>query len=129
MLFRPMSSHLFSVYLAASTPGEVKVFFAIHLLVYLLFIVGYRTRLMHVLSLVLLVSVNSRNIAVENGGWVVLILLTTWSVFLPLDRRFSIDSLRASLKARREGTEARLERSRLPGLLRSRPWFRSRSRR
>jgi hypothetical protein len=108
MLFRPMSSHLFSLYLAASTPGEVKVFFAVHLFVYLLFVVGYRTRLMHVLSLVLLVSVNSRNIAVENGGWVVLILLTTWSVFLPLGQRFSVDALRASLKARREGTELAL---------------------
>jgi hypothetical protein len=108
MLFRPMSSHLFSLYLAASTPGEVKVFFAVHLLVYALFIVGYRTRLMHVLSLVLLVSVNSRNIAVENGGWVVLILLTTWSVFLPLGQRFSIDALRQSMRARREGTELAL---------------------
>jgi hypothetical protein len=108
MLFRPMSSHLFSLYLAASTPGEVKVFFAVHLLVYALFIVGYRTRLMHVLSLVLLVSVNSRNIAVENGGWVVLILLTTWSLFLPLGRRFSVDALRESFKARREGTELAL---------------------
>ncbi len=108
MLFRPMSSHLFSLYLAASTPGEVKVFFAVHLLVYALFIVGYRTRLMHALSLVLLVSVNSRNIAVENGGWVVLILLTTWSLFLPLGQRFSIDALRKSLRARREGTELAL---------------------
>lgn len=108
MLFRPMSSHLFSLYLAASTPGEVKAFFAVHLLVYALFIVGFRTRLMHVLSLVLLVSINSRNIAVENGGYVVLTLLTTWSLFLPLGKRFSIDALRESLKARREGTVSAL---------------------
>src|SRR5262249_45639866 len=88
MLFRPMSTNLFSVYLAFSTPGEVKALAVVHLLVYILFILGWRTRVMHVLSAVLLVSINSRNIAIENGGWVVLTLLTVWSMFLPLGRRF-----------------------------------------
>jgi hypothetical protein len=116
MLFRPMSSYLFSLYLAASTPGEVKVFFAVHLLVYLLFLIGYRTRLMHVLSLVMLVSINSRNIAVENGGYVVLTLLVTWSMFLPLGKRFSVDALRESFRARREGTELALNDRSAPAL-------------
>ncbi|HEV8247848.1 MAG TPA: hypothetical protein VGP93_18870, partial [Polyangiaceae bacterium] len=78
LMYRPMSSHLFSLYLAFSTPGEVKVLCAFHLLVYLAFTLGYRTRLSHALSALLLISINSRNIAVENGGWVVLTLLTVW---------------------------------------------------
>jgi hypothetical protein len=108
MLFRPMSDHLFSVYLAFSTPGEVKTLMAFQLLVCVLFAVGYRTRLMHVLSAILIVSINSRNIMLENGGWVVLNLLTIWTMFLPLGRRFSVDALLASLKLRRETSVAAL---------------------
>ena len=108
MLFRPMSDHLFSVYLAFSTPAEVKTLMAFQLLVCVLFAVGWRTRLMHLLSAVLIVSLNSRNVMLENGGWVVLILLTVWTMFLPLGRRFSVDALLASLKARRESGIAEL---------------------
>src|SRR6185369_11821446 len=73
---------------------------------------GWHTRVMHVLAAILLVSINSRNIMLENGGWVVLTLLTVWSMFLPLGRRFSVDALRASLGARREtSVEALNDRS------------------
>ncbi|HTQ05046.1 MAG TPA: HTTM domain-containing protein, partial [Polyangiaceae bacterium] len=108
MLFRPMSDHLFSIYLACSTPGEVKTLMAFHLLVCFLLAIGWRTRIMHVLAALLLVSINSRNIMLENGGWVVLTLLTVWSMFLPLGRRFSVDAVRASLRARRETAPAAL---------------------
>ena len=101
-LFRPMSDHLFSVYLAFSTPTEVKTLMAFQLLVCVLLAIGWRTRLMHVLSAILIVSINSRNIMLENGGWVVLNILTVWTMFLPLGRRFSVDAVLASLKARRE---------------------------
>jgi hypothetical protein len=108
MLFRPMSDHLFSVYLAFSTPGEVKTLMLIQLLICVLFALGWHTRIMHVLSAILIVSINSRNIMLENGGWVVLTLLTVWTMFLPLGRRFSVDALLASLKARRETSVAAL---------------------
>ncbi len=101
-LFRPMSEHLFSLYLTCSTPGQVKVLLALHLLVNLCLLVGFHTRVMHVLALTLLVSLNSRNIMLENGGWVVLTLLTTWTAFLPLGRRFSVDALLRSLRSKRE---------------------------
>jgi hypothetical protein len=108
MLFRPMSDHLFSIYLACSTPGEVKTMMALHLAVCVLLAVGWHTRLMHVLAALLLVSINSRNIMLENGGWVVLTELTVWTMFLPLGRRFSVDAVIASLRARRETTAAAL---------------------
>src|SRR5688572_8986801 len=75
-LFRPMSSHVFSLYHAFSTPTEVRVLFFAHCAINLLFLVGYRTRLTHLLALVLLCSMNSRNIIIENGGFVMLTLLT-----------------------------------------------------
>ncbi len=104
MLFRPMSSHLFSLYLAAGPLHEVRLFFVLHVGVYVAFLVGWRTKLMHALSLVMLVSLNSRNIMLENGGWVVLTLLTVWTLFLPLGRRFSVDAWNASVRWRTEGT-------------------------
>lgn len=107
-LFRPMSSHLFSVYLAFSTPAEVKTMMVIHLAICVLFAIGWRTRLMHVLLAVLTVSINSRNIMLENGGWVVLTELVVWSMFLPTGRRFSVDALLASLRAPKEPTPAAL---------------------
>jgi hypothetical protein len=104
MLFRPMSDYLFSLYLTCSTPGQVKVLLALQLLVDALLIVGFRTRIMQVLAVLLLTSLNSRNVMLENGGWVVLTLLAVWSLFLPLGRRFSVDALLSSLRTQRQTT-------------------------
>lgn len=111
-LFKPMSEHLFSVYFAFSSPLEVKALMLGHLLVCLLLTVGYRTKLMQILALVLTTSLDSRNILIENGGSVVLNLLVLWTAFLPLGRRFSVDAVRASLRTRHETTAGALnERS------------------
>ncbi len=109
-LFRPMSDRLFSVYFAFGSPLEVKCLLALHLVVCLLLLVGYRTKLMQVLALVLTTSLNSRNLVIENGGTVVLDILLVWSAFLPLGRRFSVDSFAASLRAHKETSEAALNR-------------------
>lgn len=103
-LYKPMSSHVFSLYHAFSTPSEVRVLFFAHCAINLLFLVGYRTRLMQVLVWVLLSSMNSRNIIIENGGFVMLTLLVMWSWFLPLGQRFSVDSWLRSWRTRREKT-------------------------
>ena len=113
-LFRPMSDRLFSVYFAFGAPLEVKFLLTLHLLVCLLLLVGYRTKVMQLLALVLTTSLNSRNLLIENGGSVVLNILLVWSAFLPLGRRFSVDSFRASLGARHETTEAALNERQLP---------------
>lgn len=104
-LFRPMSDHLFSVYFAFGSPLEVDLMLSIHLVACLLLLVGYRTKLMQILVLVFTTSLNARNLMLENGGCVVLNILLTWTAFLPLGRRFSIDSLRGSLARRHETTQ------------------------
>ncbi len=107
-LFKPMSDRLFSVYFAFGSPNEVRVLMVAHLVVCLLLLLGYRTKVMQVLALVLTTSLNSRNVLLENGGSVVLNILLAWTVFLPLGVRFSVDSLRASLRARQETSQAAL---------------------
>jgi predicted DCC family thiol-disulfide oxidoreductase YuxK len=101
-LFRPLGRDVFSIYHAFSTLPEVSVAFALTLVVFLAFTVGYRTRLFHLLSLLCITSLNARNLLVENGGTVVMNLLCFWTAFLPLGRRLSVDALLLSLRSERE---------------------------
>lgn len=101
-IYRPMSGYLFSVYHAFSTRGEVLAAFGLTAVLYLLYLVGWKTRLMQVLTLVAVTSLHSRNIMLENGGDVVSNLLALWTCFLPLGRRFSLDALIASMRETNE---------------------------
>jgi hypothetical protein len=109
-LFAPMGGSVFSIYHAFSTYGEVSVAFLVTLLVFLTFTLGYRTRLFHVLSAICITSLNARNLFVQNGGTVVVNILTVYSIFLPLGARFSIDSVRSSLARRRDASVLDLNR-------------------
>ena len=58
------------------------------------FLVGYRTRLVGLVSLVLLVSLQARNPAVLNGGDRLLRVLVVVALVTPLGERWSVDALR-----------------------------------
>jgi hypothetical protein len=55
-------------------------------------IAGWRTRWATVLSWILLVSLQTRNVLPLNAGDIVLRLLLFWGVFLPLGARWSVDA-------------------------------------
>jgi hypothetical protein len=97
-LFAPMGHSVFSIYHAFSTYAEISVAFFVTLLVFVTFTLGYRTRVFHVLSAVAITGLNARNLFIENGGTVVVNILTVYTLFLPLGARFSIDSVRNSLR-------------------------------
>ncbi len=97
-LFRPHSSYTFSLLLGFGRPEEVAVFFGFTLICLALFTLGAWTRVTHLLSMLCIISLHSRNVLLENGGDVVMNLWWLWTLFLPLGRRLSIDSLRASMK-------------------------------
>jgi len=101
-LFRPQLTYSFSIYHAFSSVAEVRFAFALTFLVFACLLVGFRTRLASVVALVCVTSLGSRNVLVEHGGHVVANLLMLFAVFLPLGRRFSVDAVLASLRARRE---------------------------
>lgn len=113
-LWRPSSSWLFSIFHAFSSLKEVHVLFALGLLCHVLLLVGYRARLFAFLSFVFVTSMDSRVPLVENGGYVVVNLAAFYACFLPIERRFSIDSWRASWRSRVETTVAELA---------ERPWL------
>jgi hypothetical protein len=101
-IFAPMAQPTFSLFFACSTTGEVAIAFTLTALVYVGLVVGYRTKLMQILTAILYPSLISRNLFFEMGGSCCLTLVASWTVFLPLGDRFSIDALTNSLARRRE---------------------------
>jgi hypothetical protein len=95
LLWRPPTPHMFSLFFLASTHAEALLLFALCGCCYAMLLVGYRTRLAQLLSLICRVSLNSRLAVLENGGDMVMNVLCVLSLALPLGRRFSIDALRA----------------------------------
>lgn len=105
---------VFSLFHAISTEGEAHFAFSLALVVYALFLIGHRTRVFHVLSLLVLVSLTSRNILLENAGNYAAIAILALTAFLPCGSRFSLDSLRASFALRDEKRDTELnDRSRV----------------
>ncbi|HAX85508.1 MAG TPA: hypothetical protein DCY91_04370 [Cyanobacteria bacterium UBA11370] len=68
------------------------ILFVIAGLIALLLLIGYRTRLVTILSWALLISLQTRNPMVLNAGDVLLRLLLFWAIFLPLGASYSVDS-------------------------------------
>lgn len=93
VLWRPPAHSMFSLFFTVSNAFEAQLGFMLCAIVYLLFIVGYRTRWAQALALVARVSLNSRLAPLENGGDMVMDLLVLLTVPLPLGARFSLDAL------------------------------------
>jgi hypothetical protein len=113
-LFHPSSPYNFSLFNAFSSVGEVTVAFALALFCHVCLTVGWHARLFAVLSFVSMTSLDNRLVLVENGGYVVVNLVTLYACFLPIERRFSVDALLRSFRERREATAADLNDRRLP---------------
>jgi predicted DCC family thiol-disulfide oxidoreductase YuxK len=101
-LWRPAAPQMFSFFFAASWPGEAAVLFVFCGIAFFCLLVGYKTKVAHILSFASIVSLHSRGVFLENGGDVVLNLLCFWTLFLPMGDRFSVDAMLASLRQRRE---------------------------
>ncbi|MCA9591905.1 MAG: DUF393 domain-containing protein, partial [Myxococcales bacterium] len=95
-------------YMSLSRPGEVAVGLALTAVVYLLFTIGFHTRVCHLLALACLVGLGLRNPLVQAPAEPLLAALLALTVTLPLGRRLSIDALRASLARRHEKSSAEL---------------------
>lgn len=111
LLQRPQSDG-FTIFTAFNTAGELWALWAVGLAAYVCLLVGYKTKVAQVVSLVFVTSMNGRVLFIENGGYVVQNLLLLWTAFLPLGDRFSVDALLASLRRRRARGEADLDAAR-----------------
>jgi hypothetical protein len=97
-LWRPIREWVPSIFWGVSHGMEARALMTLVGLVYLALLVGYRTRLAQVLSLVAIISLQVRVDIVSNGGDFVLSIVCFWTAFLPLGKRFSLDALIASAR-------------------------------
>lgn len=86
----------FSVYMICGEASQVAVLLLVHALFALCLILGLWTRVVSILSWVLLISLQHRNPLVLNGGDTLFSVYAFWLMFLPLNARWSLDSLLAS---------------------------------
>ena len=98
MLWSPPYEHTFSLFFMASHGYEVAAGFVLCALAYLSLLVGYRTKLAQLASFVAVISLHGRVMFIQIGGDVALSELVFWTLFLPLGRRFSVDSLLEELR-------------------------------
>src|SRR6202034_2371578 len=83
-----------SLLYAFGTPGEVRVVMLCICFVYAAYVVGWHTRWMQWLVVVILVSLDNRNLLLESNAATVTIIAAVFTALLPLGDRFSIDALR-----------------------------------
>ena len=95
LLWRPGFAHVFSLFYLASYRHEAIIGFVLCALSYGALLIGFRTRIAQILSLIALLSLHGRLLLFDNGGDVVLGLLCTWTTFLPTGRRLSVDAVLA----------------------------------
>lgn len=89
-----------SVHALFGSAEAQAVLFAVAAVAAICMIVGYRTTLATLVSLVLVLSVQGRNPLVLNGGDILLRHLLFWGVLLPLDERWAVDATRRSQSGR-----------------------------
>lgn len=93
-LFRLENMHnIFSIHTTLGETWFITILFIIAGIAALSLIVGYRTRLAVIISWILLVSIQARNPAVLQGGDIFLHCVLFFMLFLPLNRRWSLDRL------------------------------------
>ncbi len=122
ILQRPQASN-FSILHGFSSPTELWVLWGVMFVTYFCVLIGYRTKVAQVLSLLFVASLNGRVLLIENGGYVVHNLLLLWTCFMPMGDRFSLDALLAELRRKRETTIDELnDRTDVLEPFRMRPW-------
>ncbi|MEM9727784.1 MAG: HTTM domain-containing protein [Myxococcota bacterium] len=90
----PLRPYGESIFFYVDTVPEVRLAFVLVALIYLCFLVGLFTRVMHVLAWVCLISLHIRTDVLANGGDYVFGDLVLWTAFLPLGATFSVDASR-----------------------------------
>lgn len=92
----------FSLHLLTGNELLIAGLFVIAAVFGIMLAVGYRTRLATVASWVLLISLQSRNGWLLQGGDELFRALLLWSMFLPLGARYSVDRIRLGQAANRD---------------------------
>ncbi len=91
VMTRVGNPYAISLHMLGGSYGFELALFLLALVAAVGLLLGYQTRLMTVVSYILLASVHARNSMVVHGGDRLLTLLLFWSMFVPLNAHFSLD--------------------------------------
>lgn len=86
------SYHYISIYNISGVPAVINILFVAHLIVSLMLMFGFKTRLATILTWFFVISLIARNPMVVTGGYVIFRLGLFWAIFLPMGAKWSIDS-------------------------------------
>ena len=95
---------MFTLLTTFTKPWEVELFFLVGIIFSLFLILGYRTKLSHVICAIVVISIHNRAIMLENACDMFMNSILVWTVFLPLGARYSIDCLKDSLHLFKENS-------------------------
>ena len=96
------SSRYFSLLDSFPQSIEAHVFFILAMFSSLCLMVGYKTKFFQVLTTIGVISIHNHLIILENAGDIFFNAILVWTLFLPLGRVWSFDSLHNSLKHTKE---------------------------
>ena len=88
---------MFTLLTSFTTSWEVHLFLFIGIIASTCLIIGYRTKLAHIITAIVIISLHNRAIILENAADMFINSILIWTLFLPLGITFSIDSLKKSL--------------------------------
>ena len=77
------STKAFTLLSSLNSVSEVTIFFYIGVLFSIFLMIGYKTKLSHIITLIIVISIHNRLIIVENGGDLVLNNFLTKDYFFP----------------------------------------------
>jgi len=108
LLFSGSNPWTFSVHAIGGSWEFVSFLFVLTGIFALLLSLGYRTRLMTILSWIMVMSIQNRNPLVCYGGDSVIRMLLFWGMFVPWGAKYSMDSLRYGFNRLTEQLPARI---------------------
>ena len=77
---------------------EIHIIFLIGILFSIFLIIGYKSKLSHLIVAIIIIGIHSQVTAVANSGDMFLTSMLVWTLFLPLGKSLSLDALIKSLK-------------------------------
>ena len=89
-----------SVFYLTSEPALIAALLAVHVLIALALVVGYRTRAAMLLTFIFVISLDHHNPFVLSYADTLFRLLLFWALFLPLGERWSVDAVHADREPR-----------------------------
>ncbi|MFF5450538.1 HTTM domain-containing protein [Streptomyces sp. NPDC012950] len=92
-----------SVLILSDSPAYFEFCYALAVVTSVLFVLGWRTRVMSVLFAVVVISFHARSIFMTDGGDNLVLLMAVYLVLTACGRRWSLDARRDRLKSARTG--------------------------